>query len=416
MDIQARVISLRELLASQANHWAIFPALILFMETSDLSGPVILGWVLLGFLPVCAFIARELVESFLLQVLLFPIFVGILILLPIEPVNVKAAMIFVGIVYTLLSLWKSAKKDSGATHAFPPFIPLMINFVLCIIAVYVTNAHFTFLMHVSAIISIILSLLTFYVDRYFIFTVANDGISSNMPRRKIFHSGFSMSVAYFGITSLILVFIASFSISDEFFRVITGWLSRRFGWLIRKVLDLFPRKDKVDMIQDGGEMEPFSMSTLPDKKTPFFMRILEVVTFAVVVIIILMLLYSLVRFLLKWLFSKQGEKTIKEAVEEKEAIDLHESITTKAPPLFEEEDESFLSPSQRIRKLYKKRALATTDDRERLFRTTARELGIQEKIPEMATIYEKARYSKETCTKEDLKEMQLACRRKNIES
>ncbi|MBP5281104.1 MAG: hypothetical protein J6Z22_01250 [Lachnospiraceae bacterium] len=417
MNIQARVISLRELLASQANHWAIFPALILFVESSYLSGTVIFAWVFLGFLPVCTFIARELVESFLLQVLMFPIFVGVLVLLPIEPLNLKAAMIFVGIVYTILSLWKSAKQRNAATHAFPPFVPLMINLVLCIIAVYVSNARFTFLMHVSAIISIIMSLLTFYVDRFYIFTVSNEGTSSSMPRKKIFRSGFSSSVFYLGITSLVLLFIASFSVSDEFFRVVINFLQKSFGRMIRKFLDLFPHRDKVDMIKDGAEMEPFTMETLPDKETPFFMRILEVITFAFVVSVILLLIASLIYNLVKWLLGKKPVKKVEEAEEESEAIDLHESISSKAPRAYEEEgDDSLLSPAMKIRKLYRKRALASNFERERLFRMTAREFAADESLPEMPAIYEKARYSKETCTKEDLKEMQLACRRKKSES
>ena len=47
-----------------------------------------------------------------------------------------------------------------------------------------------------------------------------------------------------------------------------------------------------------------------------------------------------------------------------------------------------------------------------LNRMTAREVAMEEKNPEIATVYEKARYSELPCTKEDVTQMQAACRRK----
>ena len=413
MDSRTRILSIHELFATQANHWAIFPALIFFMETSDISGFIILGWFLLSFLPVFTFIARDILESFLMQVLLLPIFVGILIVLPMEPLNVKVAMILLGVLYTVLSLWKSSKNDKGLSFALPPFVPLGINLVLSFIAVYSVHVHFSFMMHFSAIVSVIMSLLVYYVDRYHVFTVSNENTSSNMPKSKIFRSGIALCVSYFGAASMIMLFIASLSISDNFIKKILGdnWLKR-----ILKALLFFLPEMPTRGVSDGPVMDnTYQYRQLEQSKPSIVWTILEIIVGAVVGVVLISVVVSFMIFLFKLLFLNNKKKTLHEFEEETEVIDLHESIKSKAPIVREEEDPQTLNFTLKIRRLFRKKALSSHKDPEELFRTTAREFALEEENPDLASIYEKARYSPKSCTKEDLKMMQMACRRKKKE-
>lgn len=413
---RVKIALLRELLATQTNHWALFPAILLFAETTLISPYCIMGWILAGLLPVCLFFVREVLQSFLLQFLLLPVFLGVTYLLPFEPYLLKMIMLFLEVIYAGLSLMKSIKQDSMPTKFMPPFVPLVINFSLAIIAVYSTKMRFTFFMHVSAILSILCALLLYYVDRYFVFTVSNEGTASNMPKRKIFRSGIKASLLYLGSISAVLFVIASFSISDEFFRtvmhVINGWIKTFFSFLS----SLFPEKERDTHVIDGGELEPFTRPEFGETHTSIFWRILEVIVFVVVIAIIVAFFANLIIKILKLLFSVRRKKILIEAEEETEILDQRERLSQTLAPLQEEEDDPRLSPNWRIRRFYRRRALSSGKEPSLLYRMTAREFAQQEGSTDLASLYEKARYSLMPCTKEDVKLMQLACRRKKSES
>ena len=413
---RVKIALLRELLATQTNHWALFPAILLFAETTQISPYCITGWILAGLLPVCLFFVREVLQSFLLQFLLLPVFLGGTYLLPFEPYLLKVCMLFLEVLYAGLSLMKSIKQDSVPTNFMPPFVPLVINFSLEIIAVYSTKMRFTFFMHVSAILSILCALLLYYVDRYLVFTVSNEGTVSNMPKGKIFRSGIRASLLYLGGVSAIMFVIASFSISDEFFRtvmhVINGWIKTFFSFLKR----LFPGKERDTHIIDGGELEPITRPEFGETQTSVFWRILEVILFVVVIAIIVAFLANLIIKILKLLFSVRRKKILIEAEEETEILDQRESLSETPAILQEEDDDPRLSPNWRIRHFYRRKALSSGKEPSLLYRMTAREFAAQEDSPDIAFLYEKARYSLVPCTKEDVKLMQLACRRKRSES
>ena len=70
------------------------------------------------------------------------------------------------------------------------------------------------------------------------------------------------------------------------------------------------------------------------------------------------------------------------------------------------------TPVERVRRLYKKRVLSgrlEKEDRDKLKYMTARECGDALSLPDMAGLYEQARYSDRETTAEDVKRMKLAC-------
>ncbi|MBQ9488568.1 MAG: hypothetical protein IJU80_01395, partial [Lachnospiraceae bacterium] len=101
---QIKIIALREFLATQANHWAFFPIIILFSDAPKPSALNLLCWFFLGFMPFLLFFAREFVQSLLLQIVLFPICAGILYLMPIDPPFLKASYLFFSAAYLMASL------------------------------------------------------------------------------------------------------------------------------------------------------------------------------------------------------------------------------------------------------------------------------------------------------------------------
>ncbi|MBQ9489896.1 MAG: DUF4129 domain-containing protein, partial [Lachnospiraceae bacterium] len=232
----------------------------------------------------------------------------------------------------------------------------------------------------------------------------------NMPKAKIFHSGAKSAFMYVALLIVPLIFIASFSVSDDFFQMIRYWFRSMMKAIFSKI-NATP-DERNTHLQDGPATDPTQMPTLPNGQPSFFWRVLEVIVFAIVILLIVYALGTIILKIIHALSSRRRTKLLMEAEEETEDLDLHEELKEHNSSKEPEENESLLSPRQRIRRMYRRKALSTQKEIYELNRMTAREVAMEEKNPEIATVYEKARYSELPCTKEDVTQMQAACRRK----
>ena len=407
-----RILALRELLSTQGNHWAFFPALLLFAETSRPGFFMLLGWILLSFFPMVVFWGRVYYQSLWLQIAALPVAAVILFFLPIDPPYLKVVFWLFTMVYLFLSLFLTLRKEEEAKVMAPPLVPLIVNLLISMIAVLATGIPFTFYMHASAIFCVACSILAFYVDRYRIFVLANEGISSNMPKEKIFRSGMVTSLKYLGVVSAILILIASFSVSDRFFQTVRGWIGSLLKKALAKFLGLFSFGEPVKSLPQGTDLGPEAFLPEPRRSSSFFWRFLEVVVFAAMLLLLGYAFVCILCAIFRFFSSHRGSKVVLESEEETEDLDRHEDLTKSETAVQEEDDDRFLSPSRRIRRLYQKKAKASRKEGSVLSRMTAREFATQESNPDLAYFYEKARYSKFICTNEDVKQMQVAYRRK----
>ena len=157
---------------------------------------------------------------------------------------------------------------------------------------------------------------------------------------------------------------------------------------------------------------------LPETNEPFWLwKVLEFIAIAALIVIIcavavlaLVKLFQLIRQIMNLRLQKEGGVENAEAVDLREKCELERSSQRKHRSLF-----SALSPQERIRKLYKKKLLAsasgmTEDDRNRLDIYTAREWGRKLDCRGMSDIYEQARYSRREMTGAEVKRMKEACK------
>ena len=412
---QFKLYAYNEFFSTQANHWALFSLVLLVSEATEVSGMAFFAWILTGLLPAVLFFFREYLKNVVLQVVAFFGFVGCIYLLRNIPEMFKACMLFLGLLYFFLSIFKSTKNNVAPTKPFPPFVPLIINFFMFMVAIILTRANLRFVMHFSAILSILFSFFAFYLDQLYRFTVANFETSSNLPQEKIFRSGMLTALCYLGVVSAIMLFIASFAISDNFFRNLFAAFKEKVKQLIAYIRSLIEKEEFPSQIQDGlGDGDLLRMENMEPSKLDFLWKILEGFITVLVIVAIASILAYIAYKIYKWYASLNFSKKDVSYFEEEEVIDVHENLSGGSVLKKDlEEDDSFLSPTQRIRRLYRKKALSSAKDSSVLFRMTAREFAVDERIDQMAPIYEKARYSQDVCTKEDVREMQVACRRKS---
>ena len=188
--------------------------------------------------------------------------------------------------------------------------------------------------------------------------------------------------------------------------------------IIRFLVGLFPEAEPerhmptVDVTEHSGGME------LPEPNEPFWLwDVLMVIACIALFLWLAFLLFKASVKLIHFLQRRFGERHTQILTEESLAVfDIHEkcdmirSVRKKESRFF-----GFLNPAERIRKLYRKRVLSAkilTNENalEQLSSYTARECAGKLEIPSMAKIYEKARYSKEEVTSEDVKEMKDICK------
>lgn len=401
---QRKITLAREFMAVMTNHWTFFPFVFVYAAVSELSGMAFLGWILAGFAPLFLALIRNTTQSILLQLCCYPIFMGVLAVLPIEPEMLKGIYFFFTTIYLLFSIYKTLTGKSGLTKILPPFVAMGIHFV-CAFVIFPNMEiyHYPYFLLVGLILTGLFFFFAFYIDQYLSFVIKNEETSSSMPKSKIFCSGMKLSLAYLGLGSLFLFFVSVFGISDEFLHGFWGRVKELIRKFISFLASLFKPGDSDIHFYDGMG-DPSQFPPAVEGSTSLLWRILEVLLFYLVILILLAffayILYKIIVFFLQRL----PQKELYEAEEEVEDLDIHESLDGKQSPfLTDSEKEGFLSPRQRIRRIFKQRAQRSNFLPGQLPFLTARDVASSQRNPALSHYYEKARYSPFEIEKEDVK-------------
>ena len=147
------------------------------------------------------------------------------------------------------------------------------------------------------------------------------------------------------------------------------------------------------------------MGELPAAEASPFWEFLEIImTVAVFVFLICLIIYGLYRFY-KWFYSRQLDVVTADEFEETSVyMEKQEKVERKKETLWER---LRLSNEKKVRRIYKKRLDAPMKKQE-LIKISDAPGEILEKMPSeelaaLTKVYEKARYSQEPVSKEELK-------------
>lgn len=293
--------------------------------------------------------------------------------------------------------------------------------------------------------------LQYFVKEYLNFLVVNASSTGVLPEKEIFHSGLLFALAYTLLGMLILMATSQYT----WLKAILSVIRQAVYTLLRFLSGLFPRGESstpeivVTEHVAGGGYE------LPEPgETALIWQILEMVAFIAVLLGVLFLLFKAFIKLVSYVKDVMSKDVKIRADDFSGVQDIREKCeatkrqkgTAKERHFF-----GFLTPGERIRRIYKKKAAsyeplhlgqetAGKEPDKTAFRNpyrpervgfyTARELeqemkqntargmeqiadcdtGQKNPAASFAAIYEKARYSEETCTVQDVKRMKELCR------
>jgi len=251
--------------------------------------------------------------------------------------------------------------------------------------------------------------LIYYIEHYLHFLIVNESSAGHMPEKEIFRSGLKLVIIYAAAGVLILLATANIGWLAGILRQLKNVLI----WFLRLLFSLFgtdseeiTELEEVPLEEQSGGME------LPEAGETFWLwQVLEYVfAFALVCALIALVVYGFVK-LVKFLKARFGQSLFGEdAIKNDNSKDVREQCEIERSSgnrrnLFS----LFLSPEQRVRKLYKKRilegsnALKEAGLHKELNVCTVGECSGRLGIDELAGVYEKVRYSGEECTMSDVK-------------
>ena len=199
--------------------------------------------------------------------------------------------------------------------------------------------------------------------------------------------------------------------------------------IIRAIFSLFP--DNTTSVYEPEKQEQMTgggATLLEGGEASMFWKILEVVAIlALLAAIVLGIIYGIRQFIafVNKMMGKRGISHDK-LIRSTDSLDVREKCEVqkkKGQSKHALDFWGFLDSKERIRKIYKKKAAAykpnpltngsaqKKDDYspERVAYYTAREMERQMQSNPFADIYEKARYSNEECTSQDVKRMKENC-------
>jgi hypothetical protein len=256
------------------------------------------------------------------------------------------------------------------------------------------------------------------MNHFLDFLTVNRSSSGSIPSVEMFRSGFGLVAGYTFAGILLLVLSTNFTWLETFFALLKKALiaGLRLFFSLFKGGTVEEAVSTEETAVDSGMGELLPESGDPSLFWEFMERLVGILfvcgaIYLAYKLIVLIYRYLKERFGLHFWQRKFGETSDGTA-------DIRERCEIRKESSFNREEHTlfgFLNPAERVRRQYKKKLLASSvqlanGEKERLSLFTARESEGRLGTSGMADIYEKARYSAETITAEDVKEMKAACR------
>lgn len=371
-------------------------------------------------LPVFFYLVREFCASrilfFVFHILVPWLYVGL------WGRNLQEKVIF-GVSAAFVSLLSIHRRLSRQETGGEVIIPIAAAGLFC--ALYLLDAYHaqgqnTQLLTMLMICYALLYFLYLYLMRFLQYMDVNHRTTGNIPMNRAFGSSFGMVVGFLGISAVAIGLGADGQLFDALWELIRKGLLSALSFLV----SLLPRggeKAQEIITQTAGDGAGMMMFMEEDNGPTFLSRILDGIFFLVSAAITAVACGALILGFLRLVNAAFGGRIKRTARAQTQGEDRVEKMGRQRREREKKSRELSLfaarEPQQIIRRLYyvslRRKYYNKRDEKEeRLIRTgTARECcrGMfrdkEEPAEEFARLYERARYGKGPCAREDAKQM-----------
>lgn len=401
-----KVLMLQELLVTQMNHWILFLLAITVLGIIGADKPVLWKWAVCSLVPLLFAIVRRYSNHFLLFLVSHLLPVAFVIMVPSVAWMEKAALVLLISGYVAYSFYLRIKTEERLDVALNPAAAVGMVGIGLLLQHYQGIQEWESYYVLPIIIFLGLYFIQLYLEQYLHFMIVNDSSKGRIPEKQMFRSGITLVIIFSAAVMVVLLLTSDIRWVGE----IASALKMILIWLLRLLIKGREVTEEVPMEeQEVVPKQDTGWMPVEDAEPSMFWLILEKIVIVLVYVALIALclwaIYALVTFLYNrfqhTLDKENDEPDVVSDVREKCEV---ERFRKERKPLFE-----FLSTRERIRRMYKKEVwaarmqLVKDQSPALLKRMTAKECGEAMEREGLAKAYEKARYSEEECTGEDIR-------------
>lgn len=420
-----RVKLVIEILTSQMNHW-IFFALVMTMRgismefTGNSTGdePDFLLWAVCGLVPIALFLVRYYSERFWLFVLCHTAVLALLSAVALFYRSGALICAACAVVYTISSFKRRFGENSDVySECIHPLAAVGLSVAANFLFHRGDNMPDWDRYYLYILIGVMACyLIIYYLKHYLKFLRMNKSSTGYLPAGEILSSGIGFVLPYTLFGVLILLLSLNVDWLEPIFRVLTKGLKEVLRFIFRLLSVSDAAEEPISVEESGGYRPEAEILSPPQAESSWIWEVLE---YAVLILFACGCVFALIKGL-QWLVRYLREHFGRNAAGgniiagSEDVCDVREKCSierrgsgSKSKSLFRN-----FTPVERVRRLYKKKVLSGKTgikDRSTLKVMTARECGEVLSLPDMARLYERARYSDREITSEDVRQMKLAC-------
>lgn len=409
------IVLLREFLVTQLNFWTLFPAAFL-LQTLIRGGNHTVGILSLlpiGLLPFFLYLFRRYLQKPLLFLAAHAgVLAGIVIWSGPDSVT-HGIYIFLTVGFVGYSFYLRLHDGMWEDRNLPPVFAAVLAGICLSILQHYGQDGWKYLIYASLILVLSLYFPVTYIENYLNFLIVNSSSASHIPEREIFGSGIRLTAGYTLAGAVFLMAVADIA----WFRNVLRLFVLGLRGILMLLFYFFPTKDVPEeesaweAVQGGGSGLP-----IPEGEGFWLWDVIGYMVFGLFLLALCVTLWKKLRFLAhimreRWGIRFRGEETavFPDETDEREKIAPVRRGKKRMGRVL-----GFLSIEEQIRRLYRRRAMQAQPDTGKLKFMTARECAAELRTPELAAVYEKARYSGLPCGRTDLKEMKAYVRQTGI--
>ena len=400
-----------DLLLFFKNHCAIVAIAMTLTGVCRYDAPLFGVWMTLLGIPLYLYITRKKVQNFFLFffVQLLPVAVACMIS---APIGIKLIALCMTVFYVISSI-KIRLAEIPQEVVFMPVVSIAIFGGTHIIEEFFLKngwGHYYFFL---TFLYVIAYFFYYFLERYLNFILVNKNSASNIPEAEIFRSGMKQTGVYVACGVAIMLLCVNVEWLSYIIRLVGRGLLAVIRFFVSFLIQDTVKPETTQQAQGNrGDMAGFLEK---GEAHPFWIFLEKVLMAAVFVGIIAAIIVGLVKgyqFL-----RKNFRKIEKKHQEVQNGLDIRESCEIERGSGERSRWFSFLNNTEKIRKMYRKRVLKSkalivgTSGNKELEYLTAKECCDKISADSLKEIYEKARYSNENITADDVRNIRASIKK-----
>ena len=367
--------------------------------------------------PLILYFVRVKIKNFFLFFALHLIFLMIAFIVPVW-ILPKIILLVMVLIYGIWSVNIRLRSRNMGEEVLKPLVVIILLGALTLIENLNNKMGWEWIYIALAMVYLAGYFIYSFIDQYLHFLTVNESSAANIPEQEIFSSGMKQTFLFMLGSIAVLLLTAN-----------VGWLAYIISWLGRGLLAVIRFLVSGISGKEPEEIEPSVMESAPQDMGGIFAEegepgliwiILEkILMVAMGVFFVGLVVFGIVKgFQYLWKYFHAVSKEENEELQT--GIDIRETCIIEKNKKEAADWFAFLKPREKVRKIYRKQILKHKNDiigensPENLEYMTAEEccdkISSADKvsIKDLKLIYEKARYSAEEISAEDVKRIKLS--------